>query len=110
MEGERLLIQCQIRVAKKKKRSVYTLGQTHSGEDNGYGRQIEAHVLWGREGDWIGFRGGVRREWSGLKLIYLLDGVYLYVSVDPVWNELILVQVNDGDSEACTLNAVNLKQ
>jgi len=30
---------------KKEKSKVYTLGQTHSGEDNGYGRQIEAHVL-----------------------------------------------------------------
>ena len=60
VEGERLLIQCQIRVAKKKKRSVYTLGQTHSGEDNGYGRQIEVHVLRGREGDWTA--GGGRRE------------------------------------------------
>ena len=45
VEGERLLIQCQIRVAKKKKSKVYTLGQSHSGEDNGYGRQIEAHFL-----------------------------------------------------------------
>lgn len=45
-----------------------------------------------------------------MKLIYMLDGVYLFVSVDLVRNELILVQVNDGDSEACTLNAVNRKQ
>ena len=30
---------------KEKKQGIYTLGQSHSGEDNGYGRQIEAHVL-----------------------------------------------------------------
>jgi len=84
------------------------LGQTHSGEDNGYGRQIEAHVLRGRDGDWTA--GGGRKELGRLKLFYLLDGVYLFVSADLVWNELMLVQVNDGNSEACTLNAVNLKQ
>ena len=87
---------------------MYTLRQTHSGEDNGYGRQIEAHVLWGREGDWTA--GGGSKKRGGVKLIYMLDGVYLFVSVDLVRNELILVQVNDGDSEACTLNAVNRKQ
>lgn len=58
----------------------------------------------------IGLQVGGRKKRGGVKLIYMLDGVYLFVSVDLVRNELILVQVNDGDSEACTLNAVNRKQ